>query len=309
MLSAHLSKAPFVLIGAPIDSIGGAGGTELSPASLRANGNWARVTVADRGDLDIRIRDRVRDPKTGIIGGADVIRTTELLRREIAHCLQEGHRPVLLGGCCTQVVGAVAGARDVMGRVGIAYLDGHLDLYDGVTSPTGEAADMPLAAMLGRGDQSWIDAAGGASLRPEDIALLGPRDVEDAASRGSLLPEDFTPAIPLWTNLDIAAEGPSSVAHAVANGFEEAARPFWLAIDVDIVDQAAFPATDYLMPGGLSWEAFASLVKGLARSPQLLGISLACYNPEKDEGLRDGKRLAELVIQALETKPLEDHAS
>ena len=302
MSSAPISNTPFALIGVPIDSVGGAGGTELSPASLRANGNWRRVVADDRGDLDIRIRDRVRDPVTGIVGTADVIRTTEILRTEIARCIREGFRPILLGGCCTQVVGAMAGARDALGRVGVAYLDGHLDLYDGVTSPTGEAADMPLAAMLGKGARSWVDAAGGASVQPEDIALLGPRDVEDAASRGSLLPEDFTPAIPLWTNEDIAAEGASRVGRDVANGFEAANRPFWLAVDVDIVDQSVFPATDYLMPGGLNWEAFATLFKELAKSPQLLGISLACYNPEKDSGLRDGKRLAELVIQSLEDR-------
>jgi arginase len=304
MSSAPISTAPFALMGAPIDSIGGAGGTELSPASLRANSNWGRVIADDWGDFDIRIRDRVRDPMTGIIGAADVIRTTEVLRREIARCLLDGYRPVLLGGCCTQVVGAMAGARDALGRVGVAYLDGHLDLYDGATSPTGEAADMPLAAMLGRGAQPWIAAAGGASIRPEDVALLGPRDVEDAASRGSLLPEDFNPAIPLWTNLDIAAEGPAKVAHEVARGFEDANLPFWLAVDVDIIDQGDFPATDYLMPGGLSWDAFTILLRVLAKSTRLLGISLACYNPEKDSGLRDGTRLAELLIQSLEDRQL-----
>jgi arginase len=302
MSSAPLSKSPFALIGVPIDSVGGAGGTELSPASLRANANWARVITDDRGNLNIHIRDRVRDPATGIVGSADVIHTTKVLRAEIARCLRDGYRPILLGGCCTQVVGAVAGARDVLGRVGVAYLDGHLDLYDGATSPTGEAADMPLAALLGRGSAPWIDAAGGASVAPDDIALLGPRDVEDAAGRGSLLPEDFSPAIPLWTNLDIVAEGPAKVAGDVVAKFAATDRPFWLAVDVDIVDQTAFPATDYLMPGGLSWDIFATLFNGLARSPQLMGISLACYNPEKDAGLRDGKRLAELIIQALEDR-------
>lgn len=302
MSSAPISNAPFALIGVPIDSVGGAGGTELSPASLRASGDWRGVVADDRGDLDIRIRDRTRDPATGIVGSADVIRTTEELRREVARCLRDGYRPILLGGCCTQVVGAMAGARDVLGRVGVAYLDGHLDLYDGVTSPTGEAADMPLAVMLGKGPAAWIDAAGGASLLSDDVALLGPRDVEDAASRGSLLIEDFAPTIPLWTNLDITAEGPAKVAREVTAEFAAQSRPFWLAVDVDIVDQSVFPATDYLMPGGLDWETFATLFSGLAKSPQLLGISLACYNPEKDSGLSDGKRLAELVIRSLEDR-------
>nr|WP_298684612.1 arginase family protein [uncultured Dongia sp.] len=300
MIASITSKSPFALIGVPIDSVGGAGGTELSPGHLRELGPWASVTKHDRGDLPINIRDRVRDADTGIIGSRDVIHVTEVLRREVAACLREGYRPILLGGCCSQVVGALAGVRDAIGRAGVAYLDGHLDLYDGVTSPTGEAADMPLAAVLGHGSKKLIDAAGGASLRPEDVALLGPRDVEDAASRGSILPENFTPAIPMWTNDDIAAEGAAQVAADVRASFEAAGRPFWLAVDVDIIDQVAFPATDYLMPGGLSWEAFASLFRGLAGSPQLLGISLACYNPEKDSGLRDGRRLANLVISSLQ---------
>lgn len=294
------ANAPFALIGVPIDSVGGAGGTELSPHRLRSFGDWGRIAKTDRGDLPINIRDRHRDESTGIVGSNDVIHVTEVLRREVAQCLRDGYRPILLGGCCTQVVGALAGVRDAVGRAGVAYLDGHLDLYDGVTSPTGEAADMPLAAALGHGAKPWIAAAGGASLLPEDIALLGPRDVEDAASRGSILPQNFTPAIPMWTNEDIAAEGAAQVAADVRAKFESAGRPFWLAVDVDIIDQAAFPATDYLMPGGLSWEAFASLFSGLARSPQLLGISFACYNPEKDPSFVDGRRLVDLTISSLQ---------
>ena len=65
-----------------------------------------------------------------------------------------------MGGCCSLLPGALAGARRVDGRVGLVYLDGHLDLYDGVTSPTGEAADMPISVVLGRGPQAWVDAAG-----------------------------------------------------------------------------------------------------------------------------------------------------
>lgn len=293
-------NSPFALIGVPIDSVGGSGGTELSPGILRDLAPWRSVARRDLGDLPVNIRDRRRDPETGIIGSADVVHVTEVLRREVAACLSDGYRPILLGGCCTQIVGALAGARDAVHRVGVAYLDGHLDLYDGATSPTGEAADMPLALALGRGAKPVLEAAGGASLFSQDVALLGPRDVEDAASHGSILPEHFTPAISLWTNEDIAAQGPVQVAAEVRAKFESDGLPFWLAVDVDVIDQASFPATDYLMPGGLSWSAFSNLFNGVARSPQLLGISLACYNPEKDSELKHGKRLANLVIETLQ---------
>ena len=68
----------------------------------------------------------------------------------------------MLGGCCTLMIGLGAATRDKIGRYGIAYIDGHLDLYDGQTSPSGEAADVPLATMLGHGDPAVLDAAGGA---------------------------------------------------------------------------------------------------------------------------------------------------
>ena len=41
------------------------------------------------------------------------------------------------------------------GAAGLAYLDGHLDLYDGRTSTTGEPADMPVSVITGRGPAAW----------------------------------------------------------------------------------------------------------------------------------------------------------
>ncbi len=297
------SPSPFTLLGVPIDSVGGAGGTELSPKALRTSADWSRVTSQDLGDLSLHIRDRNRDATTGIIGSAEVLAATHVLRAKVGEIIRSGSRPILLGGCCAQDVGALAGARDAVGRVGLAYLDGHLDLYDGRTSPTGEAADMPLATMLGQGAAAWLEAAGGASLRPDDVLLVGPRDSEDAARRGSLMPEDFHPAIAHWPADQFTVDGAAKIAVDLRARLDGAGSPFWLAIDVDVLDQAAFPATDYLMPGGLGWAEFAVLVETLASSPRLLGLSIAFYSPEKDPGLGCGKRLSELVIKALEGAP------
>ena len=193
--------------------------------------------------------------------------------------------------------------RDTFGRIAVAYLDGHLDLYDGVTSPSGEAADMPLATVLGRGPVSWVAAAGGASAAPGDVALIGPRDHDMAAELHSLLPEQFQPPIPLWNHALIRHQGGADVALQVARKFATANLPFWLAIDVDILDPIEFPATDYLQPDGLSWRNFAHLLLGLAGSPNLMGLSVACYNPEKDPGYRAGRRLAGLLVEALAGHP------
>jgi arginase len=77
--------------------------------------------------------------------------------------------------------------------------------------------------------------------------------------------------------------------------------PAWTAsihLDVDVLDEAAMPATDYLMPGGLEWDELAALLAPLAAAPGLAGFSLGCLNPEKDPGGRWTDRTCELLAGA-----------
>jgi arginase len=69
---------------------------------------------------------------------------------------------------------------------------------------------------------------------------------------------------------------------------------FWLHLDVDVLDERAFPATDYLMPGGLELDELVALMRPLASSRALVGASLGCYNPERDPGGWNGRALVEL---------------
>jgi arginase len=70
-------------------------------------------------------------------------------------------------------------------------------------------------------------------------------------------------------------------------------------LDVDVLDQAAFPATDYLMPGGLQLAELGDLLGPLLSSPSLAGVSIGCYNPDKDPGGANGEALVALFRGAL----------
>jgi arginase len=293
----HTSEMnPTRVIGVPIDSVGRSGGTELAPAALRDLGIVEALDAADGGDLGIRIRGEERDSETGIVASDDVLRATSMIRESVAGALGSGERPLLAGGCCAELPGALAGARDALGRTGLAYLDGHLDLYDGVTSPTGEAADMPVGVALGLGPRAWVEAAGGATLGPADTALIGFRDKEESISYGMLQPEDLNPEPIQLSVSQVRAEGPETASKRVADALS--ARPFWLHLDVDVLDQDVFAATDYLMSGGMTWEELAATLGPLASSPALAGASIACYNPEKDPGRRCGGALVDALRTA-----------
>jgi arginase len=286
--------AAWTTLGVPIDSVGRAGGTEHAPAALREAGLVERLGCTDRGDLDVRIRGEVRDPETGIVGSAGVLEMTREVRSAIRDMVGAGERPLVLGGCCSLVPGALAGVRDAIGSVGVANVDGHVDVYDGRTSPTGEGADMPLAVALGFGPAAWVDAAGGASTTAAQSVVLGARDPDEAVDIAPLLEGKLAELVVLSPD-DLRAQGLRDVGELAA------ARPerYWIHLDVDVLDERVMPATDYLMPGGLEWEELAELLAPLCAAPTAVGLSVGCLNPVKDPGGHLTQRTCDLVVASL----------
>lgn len=279
---------PLSFIGAPIDSVNRGGGCEHSPAVLRGLGLAAALGGEDGGDLELRVRGEERDPETGILASAGVLEATAAIRGAVSELLAEGVRPFLAGGCCAALPGALGGARDALGPVGLVHFDGHADLYDGETSASGEAADMPVSVALGLGPAAWVEAAGGPSLEPGRTALVGYRDRAESIEHGMRQPETLDPPPLLHPAEDLRARGPAAVAAALPEHLD---APFWLHFDVDVLDQRVFPATDYLMPDGLDWEQATEFLAPLLASPRLVGASLGCYNPDKDPDRACGRAI------------------
>lgn len=283
-----------VATGVPIDCINAVEpdsepfGTELSPAALRDAGLVDAIGAADAGDLAVRLIGRYRDPGTGVLGWPSVLTTTQAIRSLAREQIAGGRLPFLVGGCCTLLPGALSGARDALGAVGLAYLDGHLDLYDGQTSTTGEPADMPISVITGNGPAAWSADIGAPLVGPGQLALLGQRDRDEAAEYGSVLPEDAG-LDPELTPDGLRGRGMTAAGAAARDQLIRSSGRYWVHLDVDVLDEKAFPATDYLMPGGLSRDELTRLIRPLLASPALAGLSLACYNPAKDAA-GDGAR-------------------
>jgi len=235
-------------------------------------------------------------PVSGVLAYPSVLATVEGVRDGVLAALSRRQQPILLAGDCTALIGVCAALEERLGGFGLAYVDGHFDLYDGGTSPTGESADMPLAVIIGRGPAGLRRlAARSPMVRTEEVVLIGPRDRARATTDGSLLPEDLAGATTVFEAPAVRDLGPARVAAEALPRLTADGRPFWLHLDLDVLDEAAFPATDDLQPGGLDWDQLAALLAPLARSPHCLGADVACYNPEKDEGRRQAARVVALL--------------
>jgi arginase len=281
---------PFHVLDVPLDSSGSGRGEELAPAALRAAGLLERLGARDAGEADARIRDARRDPHTGVIGAADVRRASAAIADRVRAIRGAGHRTLVLGGDCTLLLGVF---QALPHGTGLWFVDGHADFYDGETSPTGEAADMDLSILTGHGPPGLLDRRE-PLVDPAAVALLGHRPDElgdDVAHENGRL----DPAIHTLTAPEVRKRGPARTgADAVAR---LGGGPAWLHLDLDVLDETALPAVTYPQPLGLDWDELVALARPLAAAPNLVGVSVADFNPDRDP---DGAHAAR-VVEALDS--------
>ena len=150
-----------------------------------------------------------------------------------------------MGGDCSLAIGALAGARRHHARVAACFLDGHVDSYDGTTSPTGEVADMDIGIVCGAGPAALrgLDGAPDPLVRPGDCVVIGNRFEDGRASADER--ELAHPLIQQIAGMQLRrAAGPRDRA-AVAERLALQAGAIWLHIDCDVLDEPVMPAVTY----------------------------------------------------------------
>lgn len=286
-------------IAAPLDSSGAGRGEERGPRALLAAGLGAAFNAADGGEVARRLGDPCRDSGTGIISFDDLCAASAELRETVADALNQGRRPLVLGGDCTLLIGALAGAREIVGQLGLWFVDGHADFFDGESSPTGEAADMELAMLTGHGPSGLVALTGFVPLvDPGSVVILGHRPAElnqEVAAELARVHE----AVATVSADEIASIGARRVGEEWTRRL--AARgPVWLHLDLDALDEEVMPAVTYPQPHGLDWDSFVSLIRPMLRSEQLMGVSVADLEADLDPAGTFATRVTEAIAEALE---------
>ena len=281
-------------------------GVETLPETLRAAGLVEGLDAAEGGRVEPPPYDPGRDPATSMLNPAGLAAYSPALADAIGGVLDGGGFPVVLGGDCSVLIGAALALKR-RGRFGLFFLDGHTDFWEPERSLTGEAAELELGIVTGRGPVVVADIEGlSPYVRDEDIVVFGPRDAEELAAAGvrdvagtrmRVFPFDrvralgatTAAAMALQPGLGLRRQGP--LAEGVAG--------FWIHLDADVLDDAAMPAVDYRQPGGLSPAELREVLKLLIRTERAVGITITIYNPLLDPDGTAGRGLVGAVVGGL----------
>jgi arginase len=284
------------LLGAPWDCSGSGRGEQAAPAALRRAGLSA-LAGRDLGDAATLVAGARRDERTGVLALRETVHAAHALADALAGALRDlpGMRPLVVGGDCSILLGVFPALRRRVGPAGLWFVDGHPDFLDGPASETGETADMDLAVLTGFGAEPLTALAGDAPMVPAgEAVLLGHRTGD--LDRGAAAELARLPAGLRRIDAGAVRSDPAAVGRRAAAWLAGAGRGVWLHLDLDVLDPRSLPAVTYPLPGGPGWEELALLLEPLARSPRLLGVSVADFRPDLDP---DGD-LAARVVDVLE---------
>jgi arginase len=283
------------LLGVPMDLGAGRRGVDMGASALRLarlGDTLAQLghRVRDLGNVEVPVAESVPHGTGSARYGEAIAEVCSTVATRIAS-LPATAVPLLLGGDHAVSLGSVAGAvRRAPGRrVGILWIDAHADLNTPATSPSGNVHGMPLALLLGHGDEALRRSTGIAPLRPEDVVLLGLRSV-DPDERAFIRGEGLT----ALTMSDVDRGGIAAVTSAALAALAHV-DTLHVSFDADVLDPAVAPGVGTPVPGGLGYREAHLLMELLHESGRVSSVDLVEVNPILDEGNRTAGVVVELA--------------
>ncbi len=219
------------------------------------------------------------------------------LAERVASSLRRGYFPLVLGGDHSCAIGTWSGAAGTLSgnsRLGLLWVDAHMDSHTFATTPSGAIHGMPLACLLGHGAPELIGIGGAApKLLPEDVCLLGVRSFEDGEA--ALLKEL---GVRVYVMAEIRERGFTEVFAEALARVQANTGGFGVSLDLDALDPAEEAGVGSPAPGGIHKHELARAFRELHRNPRFLAMEIVEYNPYLDDRFMTAQAACELFAAA-----------
>jgi arginase len=125
---------------------------------------------------------------------------------------------------------------------------------------------MPLAMLVGRGEQTMLKALELLPLAEDRVILTDARDLDPVESQ-----------LIEAANINHLSDVKSLLDLTLPDA------PLYVHIDTDIVNPADASAMNYLATGGPSAKELQTVMKHLRRTEKIAAVSMSTWNPKMDE--------------------------
>ena len=292
------------IVGVPLDLGASRRGTDMGPSALRIAGLGAALRrlgykVAREEDIPAPAMETRSTEHREARFKPEILEVCQALADKVKSILQDNEFPIVIGGDHSIAMGTVSGAssyyRDQNKKLGLIWFDAHGDMNIPSSSPSGNIHGMPLAHLLGRGDEDLKNISGfSPKILPENVALIGIRDI-DAGERRIIRDS----GIHAFTMREIDEQGMAAVAAQALEIVNDGTAGFHISFDVDGCDPTVIPGSGTLVPGGVSFREAHLLMEYCADDGNLVSLEVVELNPFLDERNVSAKRTLQLILSAM----------
>jgi arginase len=281
------------------------------PGTWRAPQALTEAGLAD-ALLPVRIVDLERPPYRTIPDPGTLLRNGTAIREfnlqlaETVAALNDDSLafPVVIGGDCSILLGALAGWSS-RGPLSLVHIDGHSDFrhpgnYDASAVP-GAVAGMDLALATGRGERLLTEwpLVDGPLVPDEQVVQIGERE---SRNTDFAWPDINDTAI---TRFDVFTVHELGIAEVIARTQatlrQQPSWAFWIHWDVDVLDCSVMPAVDSPGSPGIAEEDLVRLLRVLVEDPRCAGMTMTIFDPDLDPEGRHAARLVSVVRLVFQT--------
>ncbi len=299
------------IVGVPLGFGAGRTGSQLGVNAMRLTSFRGRQLIDHLGELGYEAVDHgdveIVSPKAGTDDGnprhlAEMLASSKNIVDSLTAILAGGEFPIILGGDHSIAIPTFSALsshyRQKGEAIGLIWFDAHSDINTPQTSPSGNIHGMPLAVLLGHGDQALTDLCGfSPKLDPRNFAHIGARDV-DAGEREIIyklgLRDHF------FTMSDIDTLGMSQcVDRAIKIASSSPSGKFAVTFDVDMIDPAFAPGSGTLVRGGTTYREAHLGLERIATHGGAVSFEIVEVNPLLDQSNITVELACELVLSAL----------
>lgn len=283
-------------------------GTWRAPEALARAGLDAALAPTGIIELARPSYEAQVPPGTRIRNGDRIREFNLALADQVAAADRDDHFPLVIGGDCSILLGALAGSRR-RGGLSLVHIDGHSDFrhpgnHDFASQP-GTAAGMDLALATGRGDPLLTEWPGiGAPLVPdEQVVQLGEREGRDADFAWPDVAATGFERIDVFEAAELSTD---AILARIVRRLDR--RPEWrfgLHLDVDVLDRSVMPAVDSPGSPGIDPTVLTGILSALLADGRCAGMTVCIFDPDLDPTGRHAERLVELLATSFAARELD----
>lgn len=280
-------------------------GVDMGPSAIRIAGAAERLrnlghSVDESLNVDIPLREELPESKPGDPQYiATITAACAQLALETARAVRDGAVPVTLGGDHSLAAGSVAGVATALAerseRLGLIWLDAHSDIHTPDTSASGNVHGMPVAHLLGYGDEGLASiAVPRPAVLPANTVLVGLREVDDP-EREHIKAWGVT----AFTMRDIDERGIAAVMRDALEIASSGTAGVHVSLDVDWLDPIEAPGVGTPVRGGATYREAHTAMEMIADCERLLALDIVEVNPVLDRENRTAELSVGLMASAL----------